>query len=278
MIVAPSLPDTVAAWRVLRWEPMLGSGESLSVAVIVEFDQQVSSFPLVREHVYKCLYGEQGAAAKAMVDHATEAAVSLAQAAGLEAADSGMEGFRLDRSRTTQAESALVAARQAASLFSSMSAFDLGTIEAPPEEETSPRFAAAVTELVRRERPTLARYFNQKAYPIEQGEPVRFAFLSNYAAIQLSQLQPRYRSTNVERARTRMWELMTVVEESGRRAGLIVGVPSRNDPTLTQKAADDVRRWIDQLVREGDRHQVLVKACDSNEQAARELMAFAGTD
>lgn len=277
----PTLPTTSASWRVLRWEPMLGSGERLSVAVIVDAVDGIQSFTLLRPGVLQNLYGDQGEAAHALIKSATRTALALATSSGLAVADPGLEGFFLDEIKTTRAESGKIAARQAAALYSSLAgqveqASD--TDEPASNDGASTRFGKEVERLVAQRRIELTRYFWQSAIPVTGGHPIRFTFLSEHAAIQTSVFRGGQISQGSAASRLRMWELMTVMEQSGRRGALIVRKPDPEKEALGAKAMQNLDRWLNQLFEEGDRHQIRVIPVASPEAAATTLEAFAGTD
>lgn len=282
---APSLPSTHADWRVLRWEPLLGSGERITVAVIVHANDGLQSHLLLRPGVLHLLYGEQGSAALALIRSAAQNALALAESCGLALAAPCLEGFFLDEVRRTRAESGRVAARQAAALFSSLSAASVaaGTddIDDADESETAmddqsiAHFGKALERAVAQRDLALARHFWQSATPVTGGHPIRYAFLSEIAAVQMATFRKGMISQGSSTARLRMWELMTVMSQSGRRGALIVVEPDATQLPPGTNAARNLARRLTQLQAEADRHHIQVFAVTSVESAAAALTAFA---
>lgn len=279
---APILPSTTADWRVLRWEPLLGSGERLSIAVIVQAADGLHSHMMLRPGVLQFLYGEQGDAALSLVKSATLNALTLAQRCGLAQADPCMEGFFLDPIRRTRAESGKVAAKQAAALFCS-----LATSPTPSGEDSDVQSDAtydhatllhvgkALEHAVSQRHPTLARHFFQSATPMTGGHPIRYAFLSEFAAVQVTAFRKGLISQGSSSARLRMWELMTVMSQSGRRGALIVVEPDAAQLPRGSKTAQNLARRLTQLQAEADLLHIKVFAVTSIEAAATALAAFA---
>lgn len=285
---APFLPPTHADWRVLRWEPLLGSGERITVAVIVHANDGLQSHLLLRPSVLHLLYGEQGSAALALIRSAAHHALTLAESCGLALAAPCLEGFFLDEVRRTRAESGRVAARQAAALFSSLSAAPVaagtdgtGETDDADESETTlddqsiAHFGKALERAVTQRDLALARHFWQSATPVTGGHPIRYAFLSEFAAVQIAMFRKGMISQGSSSARLRMWELMTVMSQSGRRGALIVVEPDAAQLPPGTNAARNLARRLTQLQAEAERHHIQVFAVTSVESATTALMAFA---
>lgn len=201
--------------------------------------------------------------------------------AGIDNAIAGMEGFELSQPYTTRAESALVAAKQAALLYSSLSsvANDIAETEEkdPTEDMAAAGFAREVERAVLSKHVTLSPYFHQAVTPIKGGHPIRFTFLSPHAAVQTSVFKASQIYHGSTSSRLRMWELMTVMEDSGRRGALIAKRPNLKSPDISNRAANNIRSWIDQLTEEGDRRNIIVMDAETTEAAADQLLSFAGS-
>src|ERR1700674_5159609 len=60
------------AWVPITWEPVVGSGERLTVGAIVRIDGMVTAHQVIRNEVLDCLYGKQAPNVRAMIGNALE--------------------------------------------------------------------------------------------------------------------------------------------------------------------------------------------------------------
>jgi hypothetical protein len=277
-MIENATPNTY--WRPIFWEPVAGTGERLMVGVVARFDGQVSARRILRDDVLDCLYGKAGRGARVLIDTGLEALRQLG-AIGVFTDDMpaafGLEPGPL---RHTYAESLGDALRDAALLYSSLASLakldELEESDAPAQEEVNRRFATEVRERVAARRPDLDAYFGRGAMLIEGGEPTRFGFCSPRAILHFGVLSPVRQPSGLRDARARLWELHRARELAGiPLAGLVFATPRADDPTLSGKQVESVRRILAEIEREADSYRMRFMPVTSADEGAERVIEYA---
>ncbi|MBO4122739.1 hypothetical protein J5T34_18585 [Cupriavidus gilardii] len=267
-------------WRPVFWEPVTGTGERLMVGALVEWDGHISWHRLVRSDVLDCLYGKASSGVKTLLDTGLEALCAVGAQGALQNEMPSLLGLEPGPLRHTHANNVVDALRTAALLYSSLSNIDkldqMEEIDAPSQEEGNRRFTTDVKERVITNRPELSQYFGRSAVLIEGGEQTKFGYVSPRSIIHFGVLSPVRQPAGLRDARARLWELRRAQEYSGIPfAGLIFGVPSDDDPTLSSRQIDAMRRNLREIEQEADTYQMRFFAVTSAQAGADKLLEHA---
>ncbi|MBL8445641.1 MAG: hypothetical protein JNK52_16490 [Zoogloeaceae bacterium] len=276
MTTATALPNCFAP---VFWEPVEATGERLAVGAVVRFDNQVSVHRIIRDDILDCLYGKKAANTRILIDTAMQMVKIVAQAS-MESIACPVGGFSVGAPRYTEPKSIGDALRVCALMYSSLAninSFDeLEESDAPAPEEASRRFSTEVRKVVTARRPDLADYFSRSAVLIDGGEPVRFGFCSHKAVLHFGLLHPVRQASGVRDARARLWELSRAREIAAlQTAALIVGAPRMDDPTLSGKQIDALRRNLLEIEREADANAMRFFTATTVDAAADRVIEFA---
>lgn len=272
-------PNTVI--RPLYWEPVVGGGDRLSVGVLYRHDGDIGGRVILREDVLKCLYGKSAAtAAGNLLNTAVDTLIKAANAVGIDGSIPKVFGVSCGESRLVHAYSVTDAIRIAALLYSSLATLpsddELEADDAQSQDESNSGFLKEIIEHVKRVRPSLVGAFNQRLVLLEQGSQVRFGFYNNHALFHFSTMIPLRQAACVRDARARLWELANAVEHHHIEvSALIMGAPSHDDPTISQRQINTLKANLREIEREADRHNILFFPRPSARSAADVIVELA---
>ncbi|WP_155625416.1 hypothetical protein [Burkholderia vietnamiensis] len=279
MSIEALLPNVY--WRPVFWEPVTGTGERLMVGAVVEWEGRTSWHRFIRNDVLDCLYGKAATGAKTLIETGLQALCAVSSQGALKQ-DSiptlcGLEAGPL---RHTHAKNLADALRTAALLYSSLTNLDkldnLEEVDAPSQEEGNRRFTTDVRERVIASRPELAQYFGRSAMLIEGGEQTRFGYVSPRSILHFGVLSPVRQASGLRDARARLWELHRAQQYSKiPLSGLIFGVPSDDDPTLSNRQIDALRRNLKELEQEADTYQMRFFSVTTSQAGADTVLEYA---
>ncbi|WP_429499475.1 hypothetical protein ACQUFY_21620 [Robbsia andropogonis] len=268
-------------WRPVFWEPVAGTGERLMVGAVVEWEGKSSWRRFIRDDVLDCLYGKASAGAKKLIEHGLETISMMAEGDNISAGTlPGVLGLQAGAPRHTHARDLREALRTAALLYSSLTNLDkldnLDDVDAPTQEEGNRRFATDVRERVIKNRPDLEKYFGRSAVLIEGGDKTKFGYVSPRSIMHFGVLSPIRQGVGMRDARARLWELSGASKYTRINvAGLIFGVPSADDPTLSNRQLDAMKRTLDEIEREADKNNMLFFPVVTAQAGAEKLIEYA---
>lgn len=272
-----------AAFSVLSWEPVAGSGERLNVAALYLFDGQIGSRLLIREDVLRCMYGQAGEDVYRMIRIAIHACMVVGQKFGLEATLSAvpLSNFTLSGSRAAFAVDEQDLLRQVVLMNCSLGA--LADELAPsaddqptPEQEINKQWTTRIKEAVQILQPDILTYFNREAVLVDNGVPVRFGVLTPKLVANFGLLKPSQQNQGMEDARAKMWKLTLAKERNGSlMAALIYGTPKDNDITLSDKQHERLAANVKELEQEAVFRGIRANRVYTVPEAAKAVVALA---
>ena len=115
----PPLPEHEASWRAIYMEPVMCSGERITVAVIAHDFDGGGALKTLSEQRLQALYGEQGEGVGQMIDIVVNAALNAGQSLIHDAFKAPLSGFYLGKVRQGLGDNRDDILQQAASLTSS---------------------------------------------------------------------------------------------------------------------------------------------------------------
>lgn len=286
----PAAPSFEGSWASVYLEPMMASGERLTVAVAAigkNGDCRVS--PAIRPHVIDAMFGSQAAGMAKIIGLICSSLQRHLQYNGqFEGWVSPMSGVSLGRVRETSSADLVGLLRQAVSMTASLAALDFTDAEGESEDSLEdidtgtgsnrdpwPKlFESAVLH----KDPRLSGYFNRTFEVSEKARPAKIFYLSDRAAINTGKLIPGGALSGMfERNKARLLDLLVVRDRDDKlfpRAHfeLVVFRPAFDDPTYSERQIDSLRRSIEALEEAGDKHELRVQTVQSPEEAAERLL------
>ncbi|RTY75541.1 MULTISPECIES: hypothetical protein [Pseudomonas] len=282
----PGKPAYAGSWASIYLEPMIASGERLTVAIAaVADDGEIKVSPAIRPHVLEAMFGQRASAFSSLIEMiARDLELHLRRAHKFEGWFPPVSGITVSDPRRAASRDMAGLLRQAVSMTASLAALDLevkqedppGTILVPADDRWPKQFE---TEVVRRDS-RLERFFNQKFVISEPSKPLSFFFLSEKVAMNTGRLIPgRGLSSYLEHNKARILDLRVAREKQHLLARnhfeLVVFRPSFDDPTYSLKQIDSLKRSINTLEEACDEHRVRVTQVQSAAEAAERLLAVA---
>ena len=283
----PAEPAYAGSWMSIYLEPMMGSGEKLTVAVAAVGESgEVKVCPAIRPHVLEAMFGSRSGGLTRLIDTIAESLKNHITARGeFEGWKPPVSGVSVGMVRKTFSTDLTGLLRQAVAMTASLAALDLSdsgetevaeTIITATDDRWPKQFH---DEVVRRDE-RLDRFFSQKFVISEPSRPLNIFFLSEKVALNTGRLIPgRGLSAYLEHNKARMLDLRVAKEKQHLLARnhfeLVVFRPSFDDPTYSLKQIDSLKRSIATLEDACDENRVLVTQVQSATEAAERLLRIA---
>lgn len=282
----PSPPNCSGFWASVYLEPMIASGERLTVAVAALADAGgIKVCPAIRPHVLEAMFGSRASAFSSLIEMiALDLERHLNANHRFDSWTPPVTGVSISHPRRATSTDLAGLLRQAVAMTASLAALDVSAVEEestnqilmPSDDRWPKQFQA---EAVRRDA-RLDRFFNQKLSVSEPSKPLSFFFLSEKVAMNTGRLIPgRGLSSYLEHNKARILDLRVAREKQHllerSQFELVVFRPSFDDPTYSLKQIDSLKRSLYTLEEACDEHRVRVTQVQSAAEAAERLLAVA---
>lgn len=274
----PPLPAFHAVWTPVYLEPIHGSGERLTVAIIVSTEHRAEIRPVIRPEVLRALYGAKAKGIRGIVELAVDSLSEHVRAFhSLDSWASPISGIHLGKPREASSNDVDGVMRQAIQSAASLSALEPLSNDQLDDESlvqvANKKWADQVRDEIKTKRLALLPYFNRSGKFFENGELVRFGFLGHGVVAQFGVLRPSSMQPSVRDARARLWELGRARRIADvRHVGLILYVPPSG---YGEKDQETVGRNAKELTLEAEEGNVGLHPVQSTVQGAEELMRLA---
>lgn len=259
------------------------TGERICVGFLTDWDQKSKAVLTIRPDLLVTLFGGAGTKAQMLLDRAfAMLQAQLNQKPDIHDARVPISGIYLGNVETSHVNAygdLLQIAKLMSSSLSTLAEPDHGealdTADSRVEQATQParQFATRVRDLVLNKNNGLAACFNKEAYLMGKRRLTRFGFLSDQLAAHFGLLQPTHIRNSVRMARGLITELSIANRTSGRSAMLILGYPSLDSPTLTDKERSAIEDYTEELELEASEFKVKFEGTDNDSAACDALMA-----
>lgn len=272
---------TLCPWRPLFWEPVAGTGERIMVGVLHGYDGDFRATRTIRDDVLTGLFGKSSSGLKLLIDHGLNIFQLTAKATGsLETLEQQLTGLYPGPLRLTEAANIPELLHTACLLYSSLGNLDRldesDESDAPQQDEVNKRFGSEVKEIVSRKKPELITYFGKSASLIQNGQKVKFGYLSPKAALHFTVLHPVRQSASMKDARARIFELQRARDMAGFEvAALITAVSRDDDATLGSRQREQLRENKLEIEQEADSVNLRWYAVESPLAGAEKLIEIA---
>lgn len=275
----PPLPAYTANWWALRFEPMRGTGEMFTCAILLKDDDGIDIRLLLRDDILKTLFGAHADHVQGMIETAAASLANFSSQQEPESWNPPLTGFHLAEMRSGASRTGRDGIfRQAVKLSAAFSNLDFAPQEADerPALEAARTFIGRIRKQVAETRSDLDPYFQQAARIVPNGALVQFGFLMPRRAAHFEVMRPSTLSTSVRFARGKLYELKkarTIVPLE--RAVLIVGIPHRDDLAFSERQHAAIAREIGELQEEAREDETDILPSESAAQAADHIVDLA---
>lgn len=281
----PELPTFKGEWRAIQLEPIIGSGERITVAIsALGQNGEHKAIQAIRTDLLECLYGEK---AKEMSDMISLILQSLkSQHANLNEWVAPFEGVAISPPQQTISKDINGILRQAIQFSASLSSLALA-VEHNEESQSNQvkkentRWANAVKALVVNRNPALSRYFDAQ-YQATEKSPIKskLSFASpNYVA-NVGTLQPTRLSPSVQSLKSKILDIEIfkndtppLFQDNLIRKEIIVGMPDlETDITLSPRSIQTIKNYTELLQEISHKQNILLHTVHSHQQAANRII------
>ncbi|WP_122414443.1 hypothetical protein [Pseudomonas viridiflava] len=258
----PSFPEYEAEWAPIYLEPIVQSGERLTIAVVASSGDEVNGCLTISEKALKCLYGPSAAGMQRMMTMALSRALDYAKSGFTGTFSCGIHGVAIGKVRRGLGENMSHILQQASSLSSSLSAVHSDALLEEDDDSDDPvayelnlgQLRSDIQDRVLGILPRLKDRFNLPLHTQAiQGSRGSLFFAGNRMAASLAKIKPSKQiSRHVDGAKSRLWDLHFVkykVEEAPQnKCTLFIWTPKdldRFDPALIseyEQSLEDLQR------------------------------------
>lgn len=193
----PDLPSFHAAWAAVYMEPIVQSGERLTIGVVATDGQQVAGQLAISDKAMECLYGESASGMRAMMDLALQRALEFAGAGFDGSFSSGIHGVSISKRREGIGEDLDDIILQGISLTSSLC--DLHSDEAYANGYDRTSYWQRMKVAMSRVNPALAMNFGRHVPITIKGSEISLPcdYFSSGLAVNICGMLPGARQSNL---------------------------------------------------------------------------------
>lgn len=275
----PDPPKFRGKWVPVYLEPMMASGERLTVAVAaIGVDGSSLVKVALRNEKIQAMYGDKGSAFNSIIETLVASLqYHLHTKQTFEGWSIPFSGISLGTERDAMSKDIIGILRQAVAMTASLSALDFdGMSDDVRPAEKNDRWPTQVRDEVLRNHPELAQYFRRDFITSSQSKACRLFYLSSNIAINTGKLVPgNTLSHNFDVNKSRILDLLTVKENEGFAPRnfheLIVYRPGHDEAMFSESQMKSLDGYVNALIDAGDRHEIRVTTVSSAEDASTRL-------
>jgi hypothetical protein len=272
----PALPARSYSSAPIYFEPMLGSGERITVAGVVINEQEVLVTRLISPEIAEALYGKQGRNFINLIDRALLSInTQIIQSHSLKGLLAPISGIQIGDATIVYADDVHHALAQIASLHASLC--KLSALTALDEEEsiittdnTLKAWIKQVQHRVLADRPELAHCFN-----IKIGDGFSIHFANQEIVVNFGLISPIRLKARIDDAIVKLWHLEHLPDTfANRQRILYLGVPREDSPDMADnRVKDNINHRIESLHNQAEKSGISVNTAHSADDIAKMLIA-----
>jgi len=285
----PKLPGFTVRWAPVYLEPVMGSGERVTVAVAaVPANGKPAVLPVLDAERAQCLLGSGATAFQSIVCLcADDLRLYLASGGGLEGWVAPVEGAAIGTPRDLRATDMTAALRLAAQKSAFLGSLASFTGEEEEEEGASnvapDKWTQQIEGALRARRPDLLARMRGHFCVTDKARQTRIDFLGVRYAANFARLVPSSLSFGgyIKSAKVKLWDLDALqtasalpimnVSQGHQRAAyeLLLWRPKSDDPAYSERDIRRLEEAVLEIEYEGDRKGLRVIAFTGEEQAGK---------
>jgi hypothetical protein len=284
----PTRHDSVRAkWVPIYIEPVVGSGERITIGVAVAHQNSYLTVPVVALERLECLYGKENQAlmfaAKAAIE-SFERVLSKEGDLALETWHAPFEGVIKGTTRIGAGNSLEEIARSGLMLCSSLveKLADAEEIEEPRAAVSMSRLERLIKEKVLTTRQSLEISFNRPFKYATTARATRIGFVGQRLAANFALLAPPFLAPQVKDAKAKLWDLAQLKEHIQRpefnlssqlqNFELLINRVREDDPQYSDKQIESVQEAFNELELEADHKEIRCRSLKSPDEIASHII------
>jgi hypothetical protein len=272
-IVFPEIPDYRARWAPVFIEPIMNSGERITIGIAaIGQDGEFSVAPTLSEAPLRCAFGDNGAA---LLNTAQACIESLNEAKNvLDEWTSPFSGVELGSWREAAGDDLRSIIKNAMNMVSSFSLMATETDDRAirGDEGTLDRWPALVKQATVERRRDLAGNFGKVISIVPNARPSRFDYIGVHLAVNLSRLLPNQLSSSVKTSKSKLFDLQMLRNFPSTLTldhfALIAWRPRKDDPAWSERQIANVDEAIAELSAEAEKIDIAMDFAEDQAEAS----------
>ena len=281
----PVMPTYKGYWYPIYFEPVVGSGERITVAVAaIGTLGEYQVIQAIRTELLECLYGIHAPRIHSMIDLIISSSQTcLKQNKDLSKWKAPFDGVILGAMVDALDTGLKGILKQGIRLSSSLSSLALDA-ERDDEEELQPkRYASQFSKNIQQElkliNPTMLSSFNQKVQISDSEIMTTYGFMNDNYASNFGLLIPTRMSISLNSIKAKLFDIEALKKSAylmkPERFDMIIGTPSLDDPTLSDKAIDKLKNTLEMIEEIAFKEDINIFRADNAHSAAAHINQFA---
>lgn len=282
----PEFPCFEANWTPIYFEPILLSGERITIAiVIIDSHGEFKVFPTLREEVLDSLYGIKSKNLSNIIKHCEESInTHLNNGKPFELWKPPFKGILQGKTTPAADDSVFKVAQQAIQRSSSLSSLSMAAERDYDDElkqsyKVSQRWQEAVIKDVLSKMPSFENYFKVKIAIDRSKTKTQFGFLSDRTAINFGVLSGFGHSSSLNTIKARILDLEHLMNSSSlilpEDYAIMIKTPRKDDVSITDAIKEKLSDTIYTIQDIGLKSNVKICTVETPEMAADKIIEIA---
>lgn len=283
----PEFPSFEANWTPIYFEPILLSGERITIAIVIidNSNHQFKIFPTLREDVLDSLYGLKSKNLVNLIKHCKHSIEDhLNKNTSLNSWIPPFKGIHQGATKLGADDDIYKIAQQAIQRTSSLSSLSMAA-ERDYEENSkqtqkiTQRWQDSVMDCVLEKKPNFENLFKVKIEIDKSKTKTQFGFLSDKSAINFGVLSGFGHSSALNTIKARMLDLEHLMNSNSlilpESYSIIIKTPKKNDISITKTIQDKLRDTVFTIQDIGQKSNISIYTTDTPMKAATTLIKIA---
>lgn len=281
----PDMPTYEGQWQPIYFEPVVGSGERITIAVAaIGSTGEFKVVQAIRTELLECLYGINANRIHSMINLIiTSSNNYIKKNQTLSSWPAPFDGVILGpptRALDTELNGII---KQAITFSSSLSSLALDAEREDDEQVQPKRYAAQFSKNIQNElnqiNPKLLESFNQKIQVSDSDVMTTYGFMNDQYVSNFGLLIPTRMSNSLNSIKAKLFDI-EVLKKSNylmipESFEVIIGAPSLSDPTLSDKAIHRVKNTLEMIEEIASKEDINVFRAENARSAAQHINELA---
>ena len=281
----PPMPDCRGEWVPIYMEPVMGSGEKITIAIAADSNNGAKVVRALHEDVISCLYGHKNEHFLSQVEWIVDSFESHLRAGGrLSNWQPPLSGFVPGNSREAASSTIDGIIKQGMQMTASLNRLAL-TAEHEEDDEpktVSDEFAKKIKEGVISEYPHLEHFFNKKVKKVYGKDlTTTYNLITQSYAANFKSIQPTSIQQGMNAAKVKIYDLHALKQTladalpDSMSYELILGLPSLQATDIPDSTHKKIAEYKEGLFETADKMEVRVFDVDKIDSAVARVISRA---
>ena len=276
----PNSPSYKGKWQIIFLEPIVGSGEQIAVGVVaVGEHSEYRAYQAIRSELLDCLYGTKASDMQSMIDWLLDSARTyLNKNKTLHKWTPPFEGVKVSPEVLAKDENIDGIVKQAVRFSASLSSLALDA-DRDDEDEQPRRYAehwtSSIAEELKNINPSLVTNFRKRVQIGETEILTTYGFYTERYVSNFGLIVPSRLSSSLNAVKARLLDLESLQRShvliKPEKYELIIGTPSFDDPTLSDKSVKRLRDTVNMVQELAESEQISLFRAENATQAAQHI-------